>query len=251
MNKEAEPQKPSSSKPLCLANMSSKVLQILKENGSTTFTAVADLIVEDVQSSTDTTNNQRTTRRRVYDVLNVFHAAGLITKDSKTITFNPYDHTTIFKGGSNDSSQIEARINTKQKALLDKIKLLIYYKLLIERNKKRQRPTNAIQLQALFVGFDDVGNGQAKRSLDGRQLEIVANSPPQFFSPMMIFERMTFSPESQLGILQNMPNFSAYEPLLFPAIYKKPANHVIQPPKKVVVMGKTNPPDISTIQATI
>lgn len=76
------------SRPLCLTNLSAMVLEFLKKNPVTTFSNVADMIIRTISEKYKDISADKTTRRRVYDVLNVFLATGIITKDNKRIRYN-------------------------------------------------------------------------------------------------------------------------------------------------------------------
>ncbi|KAH0785554.1 transcription factor Dp [Histomonas meleagridis] len=215
---------PRSAKPMSLTNMASQVFSILKENGQTTFDEVADKIFETIGEKTmDTTNDQRTLKRRVYDVLNVLCAAGFVNKDKKTITYQKFN--TDLKLGTPEQSQIAERIAQKERELVVKTKLLIYYKLLIERNRKTQRPATAVQLSSIFVGFRDVGNGQIQRSLNGHELVIISRSPPLFFSPLDVFEGISFPHRLKVECLRRIPDLSCLESLVFNNLRDKLSLH--------------------------
>ena len=78
------------------------------------------------------------------------------------------------------------------------------------------RPPNTIQLPSIFVGFTDLGNGQIHRSLDGKRLEIVAQSTPQFFSHIDLYHCFRFPIEQQINCLRQIPQIQSVEDLIFP-----------------------------------
>ena len=180
-----------SSKPLCLSNLAAPILDIIKTKEITTFAEVADIIINDICKNKPEENKDRTLRRRVYDVLNVFCAAGFIEKNNKSIKFcyvpSPANQINSL------NNEPEYRIREKEKILFSKIKQLIYHSLLLEKNQSRNRPHNAIKLPCIFVGFRDISSGTVNRSLDGKQLSIISSSAPFFFSPIDVFKKMNFS----------------------------------------------------------
>ena len=91
----------------------------------------------------------------------------------------------------------------------------MYYKLLIERNKKINRPNTAVQFPAIFVGFKDASNGEIKKSLDGKEVQIIASVPPMFFSPLNLLETIGFPVSSQIEYIRSIPNGNFFEELLF------------------------------------
>jgi hypothetical protein len=205
-----------SSKPLCLSNVASMVLSIIEKAATTTFSGVADQIVAAIgPAEAGSASEQRTLRRRVYDVLNVFCAVGLVTKDSKGIAFQQTGVPRL-RASSDAAQQAKARLAVKEGVLVEKANMLLSHRLLIERNQTRRRPPTAVQLPSIFVAFSNAGRGEIKRALDGGKLEIVAESPPMFFSPMNIFHTMRFGVESQIACVRAAPELAALESLLFP-----------------------------------
>jgi hypothetical protein len=191
--------------------MASTVRSILNESSWTSFAEVAERVIGVIEhQETGSVSDQRTLRRRVYDVLNVFSAMGLIVKDSKSIRYRIAEP----QKSVDAREQARARLLLKEKILADKARLLLGHLLLIERNRGRVRLGNAIQLPVLFVAFGDVGDGQVQCALDGRWLEISAGSPPRFFSPMNLFDAFRFSVEDQTRMLRQFPEFGNLEPLV-------------------------------------
>ncbi|KAK8893231.1 hypothetical protein M9Y10_021648 [Tritrichomonas musculus] len=208
-----------SSKPMCLSRVASLVYSILEQKKKTTFAEVADSIVNLVtDQNTDVANDQRTMRRRVYDVLNVLCAAHFISKEQKIITYNPEVNiaNANIDNGSSNLREAEERLEQKERTLMQRVTLLLFFKLLFNRNKQMIRPPNTVQLPAIFVGFSDLGNGQIHRSLDGKRLEIVAQSTPQFFSHNDLYRTLRFPIEQQINCLRQMPQIQSIENLLFP-----------------------------------
>ena len=203
MNEPMSDQSPRAANPLSLANMGHAVFSILEQRQTTSFNEVADLIVGSIGPTLglNSASEQRTVQRRVYDVLNVFLAAGFIAKDNKTIRFVP---SAVHRHTPETAELVRARTKLKLASLVDKLRLLIFHKLLIERNARRARALDAVQLPCIFVGFTDVGNGVITKTLTGLQLQIAAQSPPLFFSPMNVFEGIGFDVAEQKRCLQEM-----------------------------------------------
>lgn len=219
---EPESEKTSrSAKPLSLVNVTTRVFAILQERGTTSFDEVAEEILAKMGTDTElsTPNEQRTLRRRVYDVLNVLCAAGIVAKDNRTITFQTANAQ--IKGASQMVQTLQARVEAKRNSLLEKTKLLIYHKLLMNRNSKSDVPQHLAKLPLILLGFGDVDNGSSERELDGSSLVIVTRSPPLLFSPMNVLECIGFTPEEQLDCLKqlNLPQneCNALQSLLFPS----------------------------------
>ncbi|OHS94122.1 hypothetical protein TRFO_11411 [Tritrichomonas foetus] len=215
-NNDEKPSNSRAAKPMCLARVASLVYSTLEKKQQTTFVEVADSILMEISpDQVDQSGDQRTMRRRVYDVLNVLCAAGIITKDQKIISFNPYMINSL-SPSSNDLREMKDRITQKERILVERATLLLFYKLLINRNSTTQRPPTTIQLPAMFVGFGNAGNGEVKRSLDGTRLEVVAQSPPLYFSPVDLYNTLGFREEQQIACIRSIPILRPLENLLFP-----------------------------------
>jgi hypothetical protein len=104
----------------------------------------------------------------------------------------------------------------KEGVLVEKANMLLSHRLLIDRNRRQRRSPTAVQLPSIFVAFKNAGKGEIKRALDGGKLEIVAESPPMFFSPMNVFQTMRFGVESQIACVRAVPELAVLESLLFP-----------------------------------
>jgi hypothetical protein len=205
---------PRSARPLCLGNMAWTVRSVLEQSSLTSFAEVADRVLDAIGSvEIGSSGDQRTLRRRVYDVLNVFCAMGLIAKDAKSIRYHPIRG---LGGGPDVGEQVRARLLVKERVLRDRMRMFLGHRLLMERNHARAQTGGAVRLPAIFIGFSDVAGGEVQRALDGRKLEIIAPSAPRFFSPMNLFDAFRFPAEDQVRVLRQMPEFAPIEPLLFP-----------------------------------
>ena len=73
-----------------LKEISKKVMDIIKQSGKTTYKAISDQIVNEIQEKNE--KDEKNIRRRIYDSLNVMKSMKLFNrdKDSKTIMWN-YD----------------------------------------------------------------------------------------------------------------------------------------------------------------
>ena len=207
---------PRSSKPLCLIKCASMTLDMLKRKEAMTFAEVADNIVASMGPSAVDGNNERTLRRRVYDVLNVLVAAGFVAKVNKKLMF-----TKPWKIPES-ATQFGLKVERKKVALQDKLKIFALWKLLIQRNKEGiTKPTATIPIdKTIFVGFRTNDNGDYGRVLDGRQLEIRAESPPLFFSPMDVVQKLGFSLADQKRVLCEIPDLQPMAELLSPDTFK-------------------------------
>lgn len=178
-----------------------------------TFAEVADSIVASI--GPNAVDSERTLRRRVYDVLNVLVAADFVAKVNKKLMF-----TKPWKIPES-ATQFGLTVQRKKVALQDKLRILALWQLLIQRNKEITRPTATIPIdKTIFVGFRTNDNGDYGRVLDGRQLEIRAESPPLFFSPMDVVQKLGFSLADQKRVLSEIPDLQPMAKLLSPDAFK-------------------------------
>jgi hypothetical protein len=200
-----------------LTVMSATVLSVLRAKQSASF---ADLAADVVQifgrNNPDEEINERTITRRVYDVLNVFVAAGVVKKEGNLIRIPTEQRMAPGAQDGDEIRAVKARLALKEAALLEKARLLLYYRLIIQRNQSQARPLAAFELPVICVALRDTKNGHARRTLNGSRLEIVTKADPMFFSPMELFDQLKFSVESQMALARATPEIAALEPRLFP-----------------------------------
>lgn len=169
-----------SAKPLSMSNLSGSVLSYIARNPDTSFQQVSDALVCEMSQE-----NEKTTRRRVHDVLNIFCAAGLVTRNAKSLRYCPQ----ALEPGSCSAAP---RCEEKQRQIAAKIGLLLAYRTLIERNRSRARPQATLQLPAIIIGFEN-RKGTSAGGIDGRTLVIRSETKPKFFSPMDILRMIPTS----------------------------------------------------------
>jgi hypothetical protein len=194
------------------------ILSILRDAGIVAFDEMPDRVSAQIQSGHDMAPpDHRTLQRRVYDVLNVFCAIGIVVKENKRLIFRPQGGTVAPRTPDDPMQQIKERIAIKEAMMIEKGRLVISYRLLIEENRTRKRPSSAVQFPTLFAGIRSIDHGEVKRSLDGTRLEIITTEPPKFFSPMNVLDGLRFTIESQVDCLRQLPQLAGLEPLLFPS----------------------------------
>jgi hypothetical protein len=206
-----------SSNPLSLGHMTSSVHTVLKSQLATTFQEVADQVVRELGLDPRDVENERTLRRRVYDVLNVFVAMGLVIKEGKSIRYRPSE--TLFRRtvSSANLQDKEIRIRSLELDLIGKSRILVGWELLISRNRSLPRPTVTIPVtKTLFVGFKSASDGCYDQALDGHKITVHSESPPDLFSPLEVIDKLNFTLEDRYSIINQHPTLHALIPLLFP-----------------------------------
>lgn len=192
-----------SAKPLCLNNISAPILDIIKSKKSTTFEKVADNLLADLNLSKVDYGKEKTFRRRVYDVINVLVASGIIEKQNKDITFVGYNPGITVIPVDPAAAEHESQIREKEKKLMNSIKLLVGLSLLLKRNKIRPRPPTTISLPALMFSYNKNSKGKVVRSIDGRQLTITSSTVPSFYGQIDVINKIKFTPAMLMEELKN------------------------------------------------
>jgi hypothetical protein len=204
---------PRSAKPLCLGRMAPVVLTVLKTHDPLSFQAVADAVVHEVGGDPSIGNNERTLRRRVYDVLNVFLAAGIAAKQGKTLV---WIRTHIRPSANSVPQSLYASIQMREIELIDKISIFVTWKLLMDANRTRPKPPIAVPVwKTLFVGFRTCSGGYDGK-FDRRKVMIHAQSPPLFFSPLEVIAKLGFTRDQKKAILLAERQLQDAVPIMFP-----------------------------------
>lgn len=227
----------SQNKPVTLNTISSITLNIIRSKQTTTFSEVADLVIKNCTGNIET-GNEKTTRRRVYDVLNVFLAAGLIKKEAKNINYVQNSETQNNQPISEEDSQLANQCEQLRESVINKLKAYLLYRSLLERNYNKSRPTESVQLPAIFVEFP-TDKGVSELSLDQKTLEITADQHPTFYSPVDILSSINLSIESQRELVRSTPLLARFEPFLFPdPPHFQPVQEIHVIPKIIVPKAK-------------
>jgi hypothetical protein len=200
---------------MSLCNLSASILPILQSRESVTFQEVADEIIRRLAPDTSDGENERTLRRRVYDVLNVFVAVGFAEKDYMTMR---YHISPAGQRSKNSLSAVQERIHTLELDIRSKSRVLLGWLLMINRNRAlavRPDPTFSVK-ENLFVGFPVSPSESCDRAPDGRQLTMQCPGLPTFYSPLEVIDRLGFTDEDKSRILVGIPSLRGLIPLILP-----------------------------------
>lgn len=204
----------SSSVRLCLKSLAHCTLEVIREMGNTTSEDLATVIISKFLRAQPNLTGQDTIRRRIYDVINVLSATGVIEKSGKQLVFRGYKAVPGGKFMQPQSSENEARIATKEKILRDKISLLVLYKALLKRNYARgQPPPDAVHLPAIVVGIRDLDKSSMVSVMNGLELKIEASQRDLLFlAPSDILKKMRkdFPDEVIRSFLEEAPELVRY-----------------------------------------
>jgi hypothetical protein len=173
---------------MSLTSLAPKVLQHLQLSQATTFPAAADYVLQEIQADE---SDKRTIRRRVYDILNVFLACNFIEKSRSSIQLKNSRLPNVTPDPRQET------VDEKKGDLARKLRMLVLYRCIINRNRHVHRPPGSVHLNAIFVGFPPSESGTASRSLDGKSLEVASDAAPMYFSPMDVMDKFSFSLEER------------------------------------------------------
>lgn len=201
----------SNPKSMSLHSLSSEIMAIISGKKNTNLREVTELVVRSCSKTSDPSSDT-TTKRRVYDVLNVFMAAGLIEK-GKVIKLIPPKQITDDLEMNKQEREAFLSCKKKQKELVEKVRILLYYKALIEKNEKEAKPEKSIPLPAIFLTSHV--NQTKKISKQGNDLNISLSHVDCIFSPEDIFLPLNLNMESQKEFLQNNEKLTFLKELIF------------------------------------
>ena len=197
---------------ICLKALAPKTMELIHELKTTTSENIANLIIGNLTFQHPGLKGQETIRRRIYDVINVLSAAGVIDKVGKQII---YQGTSRFcKSSSTNQTSLSEddvqRIKDKEKNLEDKITLLILYKTLIQRNFQAVEPNDRIHFPAIIVGIKDPSNTILKHPMLRTELEFITKEPMMFLAPSDILRRIDLPKESIKDFLDASPDYARF-----------------------------------------
>jgi hypothetical protein len=194
--------------------MASIVLDVLRTTEPLSFEVVADAVLARLGDDPRQVTDDRTLRRRVYDVLNVFMAAGIVLKEGRSLMWTGLPARP--SGGRSGPSSLRTAVRMHEIALIDKITIYIAWRLVLNRNRTRPRPAIAVSVhRTIFIGFR-TSVGGCDESFDGRKIELHANAPAQFFSPMEAIANMGFTRDQKKAVLLTVPKLRDAVPIMFP-----------------------------------
>ncbi|KAH0785561.1 transcription factor Dp-1 [Histomonas meleagridis] len=196
---------------LSLKALSPQTLEVIQELKKSTSEDIATVLINRFMGTEPNLKGQDTIRRRIYDVINVLSAARLIDKVGKQIIWNgnnPYIPTPIPIAPNMPPG--EKDLEEKEKTLSEKIRLLTYYKLLIQRNFNRTPPPNAIHFPTIIIGIRDSNQAALTHTFNHSELEIRSKMPLIFLSPSDILKKLRFPKDKIRQLLSLSPELYKY-----------------------------------------
>jgi hypothetical protein len=198
---------PSSAR-LCLKDLARHTLEVMRELESTTSEDIATLTIDKLLRSNPNLTGQDTIRRRIYDVINVLSAAGVVDKVGKQILWHGGRRTVLPAVASKAAD--ESGISAKEKVLRDKVSLLTLYKALIKRNFTREPGPDALPLPVILIEIRDKNQATFTQATNRCALEIRSKKDLLFMAPSDILRNIKIPAQSIRGILALSPDFARY-----------------------------------------
>ena len=197
---------------ICLKTLAPMTLQVMHELGNTTSEDLATVIINNIMRKQPGLTGQETIRRRIYDVINVLSAVGVIDKVGKQLIWHDYQGANVAPVTLPGGGEEEQRILAKEQVLRDKVSLLTLYKALLNRNFTRgPTPPDSVSLPAIIVGIKEPDKASVTQPMDGCELEIRANNRNlSFLAPSDVLQRLSFSQEFIKNILMCSPELWQY-----------------------------------------
>ena len=195
---------------ICLKALAPHTMELIRDLKSTTSEDIATCIIEKLTFQHPGLKD--TIKRRIYDVINVLSAAGVIDKVGKQIIYQ--GTSPFFKSIPVNSSVLSEndinRIKNKEKLLESKIALLTLFKALIQRNFKIPEPENRIKLPAILVGVKEPSSTILKHPLVRTEVEFTSKEPMVFLAPSDVLMKINLPKESIKAFLDASPDYARY-----------------------------------------
>jgi hypothetical protein len=100
--------------------------------------------------------------------------------------------------------------------LIDKVSVYVAWKLIVDHNRARAKPLLAVPVwKTFFVGFRTCSGGY-NREFDGKRIELHAESPPFFYSPLEVIMKLGFTRDQRKAVVLADRNLRDTSPIIFP-----------------------------------
>ena len=186
-----------------LKKIASIVAEKLRKRVSCSIPDAVNAVLE----SFDNKKSDVTLKRRVYDVINVLEATGVIRKTQNIITWtgnvhipNGNDYTS--SRTQLDSEHINRRIGDKIEKLRYKLNILKHYNAIIRRNKLLPRPARSLSIQTFACIAKSY---QEFKTPNGLTVILPINPKPQLITPLQILESIGFRFDIDQLLLEDYP----------------------------------------------
>ena len=176
-----------------LKNLSKIVVDKIKGARVSTPREIANSIINNLSSRSESQTFAKSLNRRIYDVINVLTALGFVEKDEKSIKWidNP---SLIQKNQDNDPlvAKTENRVLEKEEKLRYKVRLLLLYKCLIESNKTQTTNKGThIPIPLMIICFK-TPNYTINFFENNHTIDIRSTSEPTLITPLELMSMKKF-----------------------------------------------------------
>ena len=157
-----------------------------------------------VVEKTEYVKSDITLKRRVYDVLNVLAAAGIINKTQNFVNWigivQVPNSQILFQEKTHDTETVKRRINAKLETLKYKVNILKQYNAICTRNRLLPRPTKSIGLTCFVID----ANG-ATTEKTANNLNVTFDSKPTLYTPLEILQNIDFQFDMDQQLISKYP----------------------------------------------
>jgi hypothetical protein len=195
---------------ICLKVIAPQTLDVVRELGTSNSEDVASVIIARLIGPNPPLSAHETIRRRIYDVINVLSAAGVIDKVGKQILWRGGRPAPVMPPIPSTPDASEGRVHRKEEMLREKVRLLTLDKVLIKRNFSRDQSPGSMTLPVILIGIQDPTHTTFTQSVNRCQLEIKSRRNMQFLAPSDILQKIDLPKPSIQGILTLSPDLSQY-----------------------------------------
>lgn len=190
--------------------ISEYVLDVLKSNHAIT---VDDIYTQVHKTLSQTPAHQVVSldaiKRRIYDVINIFHAAGIVDKQDKLIIFHMPQNSS-----PRTEEQQQTKIQFKEQLLLDQLFILNLFKSLVVRNSQMDEPEHINSLPAVIIGTQNLHETETTVSKDKTEVDF---QTPELLTAMPcdeILKDLNIDIDVFKGFLKSSPEFEPYASFL-------------------------------------
>lgn len=192
---------------VCLKAIAPRLLDLMREIKSTTSENLATLLINQLALENPNGFSQETVRRRIYDVINVLSATGIIDKDGKKLSWGGAKTASPAPTGDPQRPNIPMNLLIKERKLYKNLAVLAKYKAIVSRNFPQIKPEGALPLNIILFGT----NLKLETSREGESVKLqIPTKPLLYWSPSDLIIKADIPTEDIQRILEINPIFKKY-----------------------------------------
>jgi len=175
---------------ICLKEISSHLCSLMREIKKSTCENIASMLISQMTVINTNLTGQETIRRRIYDVINVLSAAGIIDKSGKQLVWNGFGSLSTNHPPAAKKNQEDHDFGIKEHKICQKVHTLTIYKALIHRNMVTHKPIGSVHFPLILIGISKSSDTRINHISGCSHLEITSDRPRFFYSPFDILMRL-------------------------------------------------------------